>query len=141
MSKSFYTNVIQWGNQLLVRSIKNGIPDKQKIKFQPTLFTASSKANVKTEWKTLYDVPVYELHPGDINDCKEFIEIHKGVEGFDIYGQTNYGIQYIAEQHPEDITSTTTDTTAENGDCGQRCSDVCPSQDSASRTIRETTSL
>lgn len=103
MSKSFYTNVIQWGNQLLVRSIKNGIPDKQKIKFQPTLFTASSKANVKTEWKTLYDVPVYELHPGDINDCKEFIEIHKGVEGFDIYGQTNYGIQYIAEQHPEDI--------------------------------------
>jgi DNA polymerase elongation subunit (family B) len=103
MKKSFYTNVTQWGNQLLVRSIHNGLHDKQKVKFQPTLYTSSSKANIATDWKTLYDVPVYELHPGDINECKEFIKTHENIKGFDIFGQTNYALQYVAQEHPEEI--------------------------------------
>lgn len=105
MKKSFYTNVTQWGNQLLVRSIRNGLHDKQKVKFQPTLYTSSApiKANVVTNWKTLYKVPVYELHPGDINECKEFIKTHENIKGFDIFGQTNYALQYVAQEHPEEI--------------------------------------
>ena len=101
---SFYTNVIQRGNQLLVRSIVNGMPQKQKVDFQPTLYTTNKKTtSVSTEWKTLEGIPSYEIHPGDINDCKEFIKSHDGISGFNIFGQTNYANQYIATTYPNDI--------------------------------------
>ena len=104
MSNSFYTSVVQRGNQLLVRSIENGMHQKQKIDYFPTLYTTNKKtANVSTEWKTLDGIPSYEIYPGDINDCKDFIKSHEGISGFNIFGQTNYANQYIANTYPEDV--------------------------------------
>ena len=104
MEKSFYTSVIQFGNKLLVRSIRDGIPQKQKISYQPTLFTNTKPKNaIDTEWNTLYGVPAYEMNPGDINDCKDFIKTYEDVGSFNIFGQTNYALQYISDNHPGDI--------------------------------------
>ena len=104
MSKSFYTSCVQWGSQLLVRSIRDGLPQKQKIDFYPSLYTTNSKTvSVPTEWSTLDGKPAYEIKPGNINDCKDFIKTYEGVESFNIFGQTNYALQYISDNHPDDI--------------------------------------
>jgi DNA polymerase elongation subunit (family B) len=104
MSKTFYTNVIQWGNNLLVRSIRDGLQQKQKIDFYPTLYTTNSKTvSTPTEWSTLHGSPAYEIKPGNINDCKEFIKTYDGVESFNIFGQTNYALQYISDNYSDDI--------------------------------------
>ena len=104
MEKSFYTSVVQFGNKLLVRSIRDGMPQKQKIAYQPTLFTNTKPKNaIDTEWNTLYGVPAYEMNPGDINDCKDFIKTYEDVKSFNIFGQTNYALQYISDIHPNDI--------------------------------------
>jgi DNA polymerase elongation subunit (family B) len=104
MSKSFYTSVVQWGNNLLVRSIRDGLHQKQKVDFYPTLYTTNTKTiSTPTEWTTLHGIPAYEIKPGNINDCKEFIKTYEGVESFNIFGQTNYALQYISDNHPDDI--------------------------------------
>ena len=104
MSNNFYTSVVQWGNNLLVRSIRDGLHQKQKVDFYPTLYTTNSKTiSSPTEWTTLYGIPAYEIKPGNINDCKEFIKTYEGVESFNIFGQTNYALQYISDNHPDDI--------------------------------------
>ena len=104
MSNNFYTSVVQWGNNLLVRSIRDGLPQKQKIDFYPTLYTTNTKTvSTPTEWTTLHGSPAYEIKPGNINDCKEFIKTYEGVESFNIFGQTNYALQYISDNHPGDI--------------------------------------
>ncbi len=104
MTNNFYTSAVQYGNKILVRSIQDGLPHKAKIDFYPTLFTTSKKPSAETsKWKSLYGIPVYEINPGSINDCKEFIKSYEHVEGFNILGQTNYAYQYIAETYSNDI--------------------------------------
>ena len=46
----FYTNVAQWGNQILVREYKNGERVNRKVKYSPTMYVPVQK---ETEWKTL----------------------------------------------------------------------------------------
>ena len=103
MTNNFYTSAVQYGNKILVRSIQDGLPHKAKIDFYPTLFTTSKKPSSEDKWKSLYSIPVYEINPGTINDCKEFIKSYEHVEGFNILGQTNYAYQYVAETYPNDI--------------------------------------
>ena len=46
----FYTNVVQWGNFLLVRGVSGSQRLNFKVKYSPTLFVPVLK---ETEWKTL----------------------------------------------------------------------------------------
>ena len=46
----FYTNVVQWGNYILVREYKNGERLNHKVRYSPTLFVPVQK---ETGWKTL----------------------------------------------------------------------------------------
>jgi len=39
------------------------------------------------------------MQPGTMSECRDFIEQYKGVEGFDIYGNTNYVVQYISDNY------------------------------------------
>lgn len=104
MTKQFYTSVVTYGNRLLVRSIRDGLHQKEKISFTPTLYTTNKKTTqVDTKWSTLYGVPAYEIQPGSITDCKDFIKTYENIDSFNICGQTNYGLQYIANEYPSDI--------------------------------------
>ena len=40
---NFYTNVIQWGNNLLVREVKNGQRTNSKVRYSPTLYAPVEK--------------------------------------------------------------------------------------------------
>lgn len=96
--QEFYTSVVQYSNQLLVRSISDGLPQRFKINFNPTLYTTSkSKTSPDYGWKSLYGIPVYEIKPGDIKDTKEFVKTY--ADAMEILGQTNYAYQYIHETY------------------------------------------
>ncbi len=101
MINEFYTNAIQYGNKILVRSIRDGLPQKQKIDFYPTLYTTSGKSSESSSFKSLHGVELYEIKPGTINDCKDFIKTYENA--MPVYGQTNYAYQYIEENYKTDI--------------------------------------
>ena len=47
---NFYTNVLQWGNYLLVREVKDGQRQNSRVKYSPTLY---SPVKQETGYKTL----------------------------------------------------------------------------------------
>ena len=95
----FYTSVEQSGNIIFVRGYENGEKFNEKISFNPTLFLPCKN---KSDWKTLDGKYVRPIKQGSIRDAKNFIEEHKDIEDFQIYGQTRFLNQYIFEQYPED---------------------------------------
>ena len=99
----FYTSVVSIGNKILVRGVENGEPIKDKIDFHPTLYVSSKSKNSKEMMRTLDGKVVYAFSPGNIKDTRDFIERYQDVEGFDVYGNTNYAYQYISDNFPDDI--------------------------------------
>lgn len=97
---NFYTSVLTYGNRILYRGIENGRRIKRKVEYQPTLFVPSQK---QTEYTTIHSEYVAPVCPGDLRDCRDFIERYKDVDGFKIYGMTRFEYQYIADQHLDHV--------------------------------------
>ena len=95
----FYTSVQQSGNTILVRGYDHGRQFSDRVKFNPTLFLPTNKPS---EWKTLDGKRVRPVKQGTIKDAKEFVETHKEMADFPVYGQTRYNNQYILEEYPWD---------------------------------------
>ena len=95
----FYTSVQQSGNTILVRGYDHGRQFSDRVKFDPTLFLPTNKPS---EWKTLDGKRVRPVKQGTIKDAKEFVETHKEMSDFPVYGQTRYNNQYILEEYPWD---------------------------------------
>ena len=118
----FYTSVQQAGNTVLVRGYNHGKQFSERVKFNPTLFLPTKEPS---DWKTLDGKNVRPVKQGTIKDAKEFIETHKDVADFPVYGQTRYNNQYILEEYPWDemkfdmshirIFTIDIETAAENG--------------------------
>ena len=92
----FYTNVSIRGNNILLRGYSNDTPIQEKIEFKPTLFVSSSQ---KTEYRTLDGKFIEPINPGSISDCREFIRKYNDVSGFNVYGNTDYGYQFIGNNY------------------------------------------
>jgi len=93
----FYTNVVQWGNQLLVREINNGERRDFRLKYQPTLY---AKVKDRTPYKTLqgdYCTPI--KHPS-IKEAKTWVEQYKNQPNL-IYGNTQYAYSYMNESYDD----------------------------------------
>lgn len=100
----FYTNVFPMGNKLCVRGFEDGIAFAHKIDFYPTLYVSSKTKNVGETFHTLNGQPVYSIKPGTIRETKDFLERYQHVEGFNVFGNTNYAYQYISDTFPSEIT-------------------------------------
>jgi DNA polymerase elongation subunit (family B) len=100
MTKTFYTNVTQYGKTLLCRGVEDGKRFNRKVVYHPTLYMPSSEP---TEFTTLKGDYLSPRQPGTIMDCKEFVKKYKGVTGAEIHGQSRYNYAYIAEEFPEEI--------------------------------------
>lgn len=98
--KNFYTNVLQYGNKILVREVRNGKKDAHKVEFRPTLFI---KSKSESKFESLYGDDLEPIKFGDINDAKEFIKKYKDVENFPIFGNTSFAYQYITENYPREV--------------------------------------
>ena len=99
---NFYTSIIQHGNTLLVRGYRDGQQYKTKANFSPTLYIKSTD-NRPSEWKTLDGEPVHPVKQDSIRLSREFVDRYKGVEGFEVFGQTQYVYQFISEYWPNTI--------------------------------------
>jgi DNA polymerase elongation subunit (family B) len=96
----FYTNVVQAGDRILVRGYENGRPYQRRIDFNPTLYV---NAKTQTRFQTLDGTYVDAVQPGTIRETRDFVKRYDGVAGFNVYGQTNYGLQYISDTYDYDI--------------------------------------
>lgn len=97
----FYTNVLPVGNRVFVRGYDNGDPFKSKLDFFPTLYVTSKDKS--SAWRTLEGTPVDEIKPGTIRDTRDFVKKYEDVQGFAVYGNTNYTCQYISDNYAPEI--------------------------------------
>ena len=95
----FYTHVAQWGNQLLVRAVENGVRSNFKVKYEPTLYVPVQK---ETGWKTLDGKNVNPMKFLSIKEAKEFIETYESQPHL-VYGLTQFPYTYISEKYPKQI--------------------------------------
>lgn len=98
--RNFYTNVLQYGNKILVREIRNGKRDNHKVEFRPTMFI---KSQTPSKYKSLFGDNLEPIQFGDINEAKDFTKKYKEVENFPIFGNTSYAYQYITEKYPREV--------------------------------------
>ena len=93
---NFYTNVIQYGNFLLVREVKNGERNLNKrVKYLPTLY---APVREKTPYKTLDGQYVTDIKFDTIKEAKEHVEAYKSQPKL-VYGNTLHPYSYIADQY------------------------------------------
>lgn len=97
MVMKFYTSVSRFGNNILLRGYQDGQRIKRKIKFKPTLFVRSK---AQSQYKTLDNIYVEPKVLDSMSDAKAFVERYEDVKNFDVYGNTNYVSQFIAEEYP-----------------------------------------
>ena len=58
---NFYTNIVQWGNFLLLREIRDGERVNRRVKYSPTLYAPVAKPKVDTKpVATKVETPVVE---------------------------------------------------------------------------------
>jgi len=96
----FYTNVRQYGKNILYRGVENGKKVARRVEYRPTLFVPSKK---KSKYKTLDNHYVEPIKPGTINDAREFLQRYEGVETFPIYGNNRYEYTFIADQNSDEV--------------------------------------
>jgi DNA polymerase elongation subunit (family B) len=89
------------GDKMLVRGYDKGRAYQRKVDFYPTLYVTSK--NEKSKWRTLEGTVVDEVKPGTIKETREFVKRYEGVQGFEVYGNTNYSYQYISDMYPDDV--------------------------------------
>jgi DNA polymerase elongation subunit (family B) len=92
---NFYTNVIQWGNNLLVRAVINDKREKFRVRYSPTLYAPVEK---KTPYKNLDGGYVTDLTFSTMKEAKEWVDSHKSQPEL-IYGNTQYPYTYIADTY------------------------------------------
>ena len=97
----FYTNIAMRGKYILYRGVdENGNRISRQEEFHPTMYVPT---NDKTDWTTLDGFYVEPIKPGNIPETRDFVKQYKDVKGFDIYGNTDYVCQYIAENFKQDV--------------------------------------
>ena len=87
---NFYTNVTQWGNNLLVREVVNGERINTKVKYKPTLYAAVQEP---TPFKTLKCKYVTPIQHDTINEAKEWIEVFPKKDVFKFRNIIEYQIR------------------------------------------------
>ena len=95
----FYSNIDRFGNNLLIRGFQNGKRFQRKHKFYPTFHVPDPNG----DWQSLDGRAVSEMKPGDMKECRDFIDKYEDVANFGVYGTTNYVHQFISEAFPGKI--------------------------------------
>ena len=80
----FYTNVVRYGNNLLIREVKNGQRVNSKLKYKPTMFVPVMK---QTNWKTLDGKYVTPIEHESIKECTEWLKSYESQQS-NLYPRT-----------------------------------------------------
>ena len=95
----FYTNIVQWGNSLLLREVVNGERINRKVRYSPTLY---APVTLPTEWKTLDGQYVTPIKHQTIKEAKEWVENYKNQPNL-VHGSTMYPYNYLGEEYPNRV--------------------------------------
>jgi len=87
----FYTNVFQRGNKIYSRGYEDGRSFQNIEEYKPYLFLQGKG----TEYSTINNKRVGKINFDSIAEAREFIRSYEDVEGFNIYGLTNFTYTYI----------------------------------------------
>ena len=96
---NFYTNIVRWGNNLLLREIVNGERVNTRVKYSPTLYAPVLK---QTSHKTLDGKYVTPIKHETMKDAKEWAEQYKNQPHM-VYGNTLYAYSYLSEEYPDRV--------------------------------------
>ena len=95
----FYTNIVQWGNSLLLREVVNGERINRKVRYSPTLY---APVTLPTEWKTLDGQYVTPIKHQTLKEAKEWVENYKNQPNL-VHGSTMYPYNYLSESYPNRV--------------------------------------
>ena len=96
---NFYSHVAQWGNQLLVRAVRNGFRSNFKVRYKPTMYVPVKK---ETPFKSLDGKNLAPMKFSTIKEAKEFVDSYESQPHL-LYGLTKYPYCYITETYPHQI--------------------------------------
>ena len=94
---SFYTNVLQYGNSLLVRYVEDGKRLTKRVKYEPTLFDLV-RTGEKTGYTTLDGRAVLPHKFNSIREAKDWIADRENQEV--VFGNTQYPYCWISDEYP-----------------------------------------
>lgn len=137
-NRTFYTSAIARGNNILYRGIRDGKRVIETVEgFKPTMFM-SSLTNPTT--KDIHGIPLAEFKPGNIAECRAFVDTYQHVAGTTICGNTIWHHQYISDIHPEtDIAWDISDILIYGIDIEVECDDGFPEPEKAERIVNAIT--
>ena len=95
----FYTNVVQWGNFLLVRGVDKNQRVNFRLKYKPTLFVPVMK---QTDWKTLDGKSVTPYQFDCIKDAKDFLLKYES-QAHLVHGLNRFAYTYISDTFPQKV--------------------------------------
>lgn len=96
----FYTNTVVKYGKLFLRGYENGERIQRKVSLEPYVFVDSK---TPTGWKTVYGKDVEKNVFGSYTEARSFVRKYEDVEGFKIYGQTDFAYQYMNDEYPGTI--------------------------------------
>ena len=99
MSSDFYINVLQRGNALLVREIKDGVRIKYKVRYEPTLYVPVQK---KTNTLTLDGQFVSPYKLTGISKAKDFLDQYEDQPEL-VYGLERFHYTWIADNYKGEV--------------------------------------
>ena len=97
---NFYTNVLQYGNSILVREVKDGERTTRRVDYQPTLFDLIS-GQKETGYKTLDGQNVLPHKFDCIKDAKRWVSERESQDI--VFGNTQYPYCWISDEFPNQI--------------------------------------
>ena len=96
----FYTNIYTRGNFVYFRGFKDGKRVNQKIPFKPSFYVRTGK---ESKYKTLWGDNLERMQFESIKEARDFIDRYSDVSNFPIFGNRNYGYQFISKLFPGTI--------------------------------------
>ena len=100
MSK-FYTNALEYGNNILVRGYDRGRPFQEKIPYKPTMFVPSQREG--SVWKDIRGLSLDPMPFDSIRDAKDFLKRYEDVSNFKLYGMPRFLYSYLNDEYPNEI--------------------------------------
>ncbi len=128
---NFYTHIAQWGNQLLVRAVKNGVRSNFKVKYEPTLYYPVGKP---TGWTTLEGKHVAPMPFLSIKEAKEHLQQRESQPHL-VYGMTSFPYTYLSETYPNQIEYDITKMRIVTIDIEVECENGFPNADQAAEPM------
>ena len=97
----FYTNALEYGNNILVRGYDRGRPFQEKIPYKPTLFLPSQRSDAA--WQDIRGLALDPMPFDSMREAKDFIKRYEDVSNFKLYGMPRFMYAYLNDEYPNEI--------------------------------------